>query len=108
MKKGDLIAYMYIPDDPRLAENSHIHFNLNKSQRQGGVGFQSPSIFQKEVMERFAKTWDRQRLADDWPIPACMGWRLDAKEDPFVAARSQTDRTTNALPSPPNLSPSSK
>lgn len=81
VRKGDVIATMYLPPDPRDAENSHIHFNLNC-----GRNFQSPSIFSQSVERQFAATWDAKRLREDWPIPACMGYKLGAMEDPFVAA----------------------
>lgn len=81
VRKGDVIATMYLPPDPRDAENSHIHFNLNC-----GRNFQSPSIFSQSVERQFAATWDSSRLREDWPIPACMGYKLGSTEDPFVAA----------------------
>jgi hypothetical protein len=81
VRKGDVIATMYLPPDPRDAENSHIHFNLNC-----GRNFQSPSIFSQSVERQFAATWDSSRLREDWPIPACMGYKLGSSEDPFVAA----------------------
>lgn len=81
VRKGDVIGTMYLPPDPRDAENSHIHFNLNC-----GRNFQSPSIFSQSVERQFAATWESSRLREDWPIPACMGYKLGSTEDPFVAA----------------------
>ncbi len=78
VRKGETIARMYLPPNPADNENSHIHFNLI-CERQ----FQSPSIFNPAVVEKFAARWDQQRLREDWPIPPCMGWRLDEAEDPF-------------------------
>lgn len=78
VRKGEVIATMYLPPDARDYENSHIHFNLNCNRE-----FQSPTIFTKEVEQEFFLKWDRQRLREDWPIPACMGWKLGPQEDPF-------------------------
>jgi len=78
VRKGDTIARMYLPPNRTDVENSHIHFNLI-CERQ----FQSPSIFGPSVVEKFAALWDPQRLREDWPIPPCMGWRLERMEDPF-------------------------
>ncbi len=79
VRKGDTIARMYLPPTRADSENSHIHFNLI-CERQ----FQSPSIFDQSIVEKFAALWDSQRLREDWPIPPCMGWRLESAEDPFA------------------------
>ncbi len=79
VRKGEIIARMYLPPTPADYENSHIHFNLIREHQ-----FQSPSIFDAGVTEQFAARWDPQRLREDWPIPPCMGWRLGPGEDPFV------------------------
>lgn len=78
VKKGDTIAYMYLPSEKSDAENSHIHFNLIR-----GRLFQAPAIFSQSVTERFAAPWDARRLQGDWPIPPTMGWKLRREEDPF-------------------------
>jgi murein DD-endopeptidase MepM/ murein hydrolase activator NlpD len=78
VRKGEVIARMYLPPARADLENSHIHFNLIIDRQ-----FQAPSIFSPSVVEKFAARWDQQRLREDWPIPPCMGWRLDRAEDPF-------------------------
>ena len=81
VNKGDLIARMYLPPDPRVARNAHIHFNL-----LGGASrtFQSPSIFSKRIVRRFHATWDERRGTDRGvPIPPCMGYQLAPVENPF-------------------------
>jgi hypothetical protein len=78
VRKGDTIARMYLPVTRADSENSHIHFNLICDRQ-----FQSPSIFSPSIVEKFAALWDPQRLREDWPIPPCMGWRLERAEDPF-------------------------
>ena len=81
VKKGDVIGRMYLPENRRVAENSHIHFNLLGGRRRQ---FQSPSIFDARIVNAFHATWDRRRGADGGtPIPACMGYRLGRDENPF-------------------------
>lgn len=80
VRRGEIVAHMYIPDDKNAAQNTHIHFNLLSSRGD----FQSPSIFDAETARRFAATWDQSRLREDWPLPPNMGARLDAKENPFT------------------------
>ncbi|HIA61369.1 MAG TPA: hypothetical protein EYN93_00490, partial [Planctomycetaceae bacterium] len=50
VKKGDIIARMYIPPTKSIAEKTHIHFNLI---REGGGGFISPSIFTQDIVREF-------------------------------------------------------
>ena len=81
VKKGHVIGRMYLPDDPRVAENAHIHFNLLGGPRRQ---FQSPSIFDERIVNAFHATWDRRRGADGGTrIPPCMGYRLGRDENPF-------------------------
>ena len=81
VKKGQVIARMYLPDDPRVAENSHIHFNLLGGRRRH---FQSPSIFDERIVRAFHASWDRRRGVDGGVrMPPCMGYRLGRDENPF-------------------------
>jgi hypothetical protein len=80
VKKGDVIARMYLPNNARLAEKSHIHFNLNRS---GGGGFVAPAIFNQEIVREFHRRWDLFSNDPDAPIPPCMGYKLEADENPF-------------------------
>lgn len=79
VRRGDIVAYMFVPEDQNVAQNTHIHFNLNGP----GGQFQSPSIFTAEIAKKFHATWDKNRLREDWSLPPTMGHRLDAKENPF-------------------------
>lgn len=80
VRKGQVIAHMYMPDHPQLQVNSHIHFNLmDTGQRE----FMAPTIFTKEINQQFHRTWGRRGFDDQQPIPACMGYRLTAPENPF-------------------------
>ena len=77
VKQGDVIAYMYLPRSPEN-ENSHIHFNL-VHERQ----FQAPAIFDRNTVNQFHARWDWRGRDGDQPIPACIGFRLSAPENPF-------------------------
>tara|TARA_B100000809_G_C15115614_1_gene522299 strand:+ start:1009 stop:1839 length:831 start_codon:yes stop_codon:yes gene_type:complete len=80
VKKGQVIARMYIPENQKLAEKTHIHFNLI---REGGGGFISPSIFDQKIVREFYRRWNLFPNDPDAPIPSCMGYMLEADENPF-------------------------
>ena len=80
VKKGQVIARMYIPENQKLAEKTHIHFNLIK---EGGGGFISPSIFDQKIVQEFHRRWNLFPNDPDAPIPSCMGYMLEADENPF-------------------------
>jgi hypothetical protein len=80
VKKGDIIARMYIPPMKSIAEKTHIHFNLI---REGGGGFISPSIFTQDIVREFHRRWNLFPNDPDSPIPPCMGYKLQADENPF-------------------------
>jgi len=80
IKKGQVIAKMYIPENRKLAEKTHIHFNLI---REGGGGFISPSIFDQKIVREFHRRWDLFPNDPDAPIPPCMGYMLETDENPF-------------------------
>ena len=80
IKKGQVIAKMYIPENRKLAEKTHIHFNLI---REGGGGFISPSIFDEKIVREFHRRWNLFPNDPDAPIPSCMGYMLEADENPF-------------------------
>ena len=80
IKKGQVIAKMYIPENRKLAEKTHIHFNLIK---EGGGGFISPSIFDQKIVQEFHRRWNLFPNDPDAPIPSCMGYMLEADENPF-------------------------
>ncbi len=81
VKKGDVIARMYLPSNLDVAQNTHIHFNLNGGKNHT---FQSPSIFDTKIVKRFQATWNQRHGADGGaPIPPCMGYKLTPQENPF-------------------------
>ena len=88
VKKGDVIARMYIPPDRDIAQNTHIHFNLMGGRNHT---FQSPSIFNDRIVKRFHATWDQRRGTDDgMPIPPCMGYKLTPTENPFDSGSKES------------------
>ena len=81
VKKGDVIARMYLPPSREVAESSHIHFDLIHAGRHT---FQSPSIFDRLIVTRFHDTWDDRRGSDAGQrMPPCMGYKLAPSENPF-------------------------
>ena len=80
IKKGQVIAKMYIPENRKLAEKTHIHFNLI---REGGGGFISLSIFDQKIVREFHRRWNLFPNDPDAPIPPCMGYMLETDENPF-------------------------
>ena len=77
VRQGDVIAYMYLPRSVEN-ENSHIHFNLMHARQ-----FQAPAIFERQIVEQFHARWGWRGRDGDEPIPACIGFRLSAPENPF-------------------------
>ncbi len=80
VKKGDIIARMYIPPERHFAQNTHIHFNLVDT---GNRQFMVPTIFTDEINKRFHATWGKRGVDGETRIPTCMGYRLSAPENPF-------------------------
>lgn len=76
--KGDVLAHIYVPPDS--TGSTHLHFHLLGP----GNRFESPSIFTKEQVAAFAaKFGDRGGRENGTTLPACMGWKLAADENPF-------------------------
>ena len=80
VRRGQIIAYMYLPPHPELQSSAHIHFNLMDT---GKREFMAPTIFTAEINRQFHASWGRRGLDGNQPIAACMGFRLTAKENPF-------------------------
>jgi len=86
VKRGEVIAHMYLPDNRQLAGKSHIHFNLIGGRNRS---FMAPAIFDQNITRRFQLTWDRFGFDGDQRIPACMGYRLTPEENPFGTGAQQ-------------------
>ncbi len=80
VRKGDVIARMYLPPNKQLAEKSHIHFNLMGGKQRS---FMAPAIFSKRIVNRFHATWGNRGTDGTTAIPPCMGYRLQPGENPF-------------------------
>lgn len=77
VKKGQLLGHMYVP--PTSDGPTHMHFHLS-----GAGGIKSPSIFGPgAVGELSAKFGDRGGMQDGVPLPACIGYKISAAENPF-------------------------
>ncbi|MEO1994747.1 MAG: hypothetical protein ABGZ17_05675 [Planctomycetaceae bacterium] len=86
VKRGDVIAHMYLPDNRQLASKSHIHFNLLGGRNRS---FMAAAIFGQNITRRFHRTWDRFGFDGDQRIPACMGYLLTPQENPFGTGAQQ-------------------
>jgi hypothetical protein len=78
VREGDVLAYMYLP--PGAGGGSHIHFHI---QAHNGGMFLAPAIFSDRVVEDFHAHWDGFGRDGDSVMPACMGYLLEADENPF-------------------------
>ena len=94
VKKGDIIARMYLPENRELAKKSHIHFNLNGGQDHR---FMAPAIFSEEITRRFHSTWRRSGRGNDAHIPPCQGYELAPHENPSKPGAKGARGTLTAL-----------
>lgn len=77
VKKGQLLGYMYVP--PTSDGSTHLHFHLST-----GSTIKSPSIFTPEAVQQLtAKFGDRGGMEDGVRLPACIGYKVSAAENPF-------------------------
>lgn len=77
VRKSDVIAYMYTPPGVR---DAHIHFHLRIDGRHD---FLAPAIFTSDTVRQFQARWGNFGLDGDSRIPPCIGYYLDARENPF-------------------------
>lgn len=79
VKKGQLLGYMYVP--ATSDGSTHMHFHLST-----GSVIKSPSIFSSEVVQQLAaKFGDRGGTENGLVLPACIGYKISAAENPFGA-----------------------
>lgn len=77
VKKGQILGYMYVP--PTSDGATHLHFHLST-----GTGIASPSLFTDEAVQRLAaKFGDRGGTENGVVLPACIGYKISAAENPF-------------------------
>ncbi|MEI6216676.1 MAG: hypothetical protein WCP64_05345 [Actinomycetes bacterium] len=78
VKKGDILAYMYVP--PSSSGGTHVHFNLISNNIQI-----SPSVFTPEVVKSFAaKYLETSWLKSGATLPVSIGYGLTAAQNPFA------------------------
>ena len=91
VQKGDAIAYMYLTSDAKDSPLIHFHLESRSFSRKGGI---VPAIFTEEIVQDFhsrwglgkgeSEQWRKNYLMDgDVKIPACMGYKISAEENPF-------------------------
>ena len=78
VRKGDIIAYMYLP--PAAGIGSHIHFHIKPSTSDL---FLAPAVFTGAVVDAFFAHWGIFANDGPTPMPSCMGYMLDADENPY-------------------------
>ena len=78
VEKGDTIAYMYLPASADIG--CHIHFHVLQMNRNN---FLAPAIFKSDVVDSFYTKWGRFGNDGATPMPSCMGYMLDADENPY-------------------------
>lgn len=88
VRKGDVIAYMYLPPAAGVPElgiapagiGSHIHFHI---QPKNTSLFLAPAIFTEALVDSFHARWGEFGNDGSVPMPSCMGYKLDADENPY-------------------------
>jgi hypothetical protein len=78
VEKGDTIAFMYLPENAGIG--CHIHFHIMKTHENN---FFAPAIFRKDVVDSFYSRWGSFGNDGPTPLPSCMGYMLDADENPY-------------------------
>lgn len=87
VKKGEVIAYMYL--SPGYGIGSHIHFQINKNNKH-----MSPSIFNDDIIQSFHDKWDVFGQDSDGStsndLPPCIGYKISEEENPFDTGYKET------------------
>lgn len=80
--KGDILAYMYVP--PTSTGSTHLHLHLGTNDQ-----LQSPSIFTPEAVTAFAEKFgDAGGYENGAKLPACIGYKVTAEENPYGTGAS--------------------
>jgi hypothetical protein len=86
VKKGQVLAHMYLQSG-ESEPGVHIHFHLKYTGSWSN--FYAPAIFTPAVVQQFHDHWaqfGRDGISPNnpgTPIPACMGYKVAADENPF-------------------------
>lgn len=78
VKKGEIIAYMYMPPGGDIG--IHIHFHILQMNQND---FMAPAIFTSTLVDQFYAKWNIFKNDGPDPMPSCMGYKLTAEENPF-------------------------
>jgi len=78
VKKGDVMAYMYTPSGATTA--CHICFHIKRMDKEG---FMVPALFTFPTVEAYHDKWGGDGFDGPDDIPPCMGYKLEADENPF-------------------------
>ena len=77
VKKGDVLGYLYVP--PGQTSGTHLHFHMNVGQTMG-----APTIFTPTAVAQLqARFGDPGGVENGVPLPACIGYKVDASENPL-------------------------
>jgi len=79
VKKGDVMAYIYTPK--AAVDACHICFHIKRMDKEG---FMAPALFTFPTVQAYHNKWGSDGYDDGTiDIPACMGYKLEADENPF-------------------------
>ncbi len=83
VKKGDQLGYLYVP--PGLLQGPHLHLDVNIGQSK-----YPPALFSASAVSQMqAKFGDPGGTENGTPLPACIGYKIAASENPFASAASE-------------------
>ena len=71
---------MYLPASAGIG--CHIHFHIQQMNKNN---FLAPAIFESDVVDSFYAKWGRFGNDGATRVPSCMGYMLDADENPYVS-----------------------
>ena len=69
---------MYLPASAGIG--CHIHFHIQQMNKNN---FLAPAIFESDVVDSFYAKWGRFGNDGATRVPSCMGYMLDADENPY-------------------------
>ena len=77
VKKGDVLAYLYVP--PGQTSGTHLHVHMNVGKTMGAPTLFTPAAV-AQLQSRFG---DPGGTENGVPLPACIGYKVDAGENPL-------------------------
>lgn len=83
VKKGDVLGFLYVP--PGLTQGPHLHLDVTVGQSRF-----APAVFSPQVVdEMHAKFGEPSGMENGAQLPACVGYKVSAVENPFTAAAQE-------------------